>query len=111
MSSNDLPSSLRSIRQDLCAIAGMTRLDWAISLMGWAGETRLVQSLSVVCAGFESELGEKGNARVYLSTGVVGDMPVAWYWESEARLGIHGPFETKDKAIVDAMSIGCTEVG
>lgn len=57
MSSNDLRSSLRSIRQDLCAIAGMTLLDWSISLMGRAGEKKLVQSLSVVCAGFEFEGG------------------------------------------------------
>lgn len=108
MSSNDLRSSLRCIRQSLCAIAGIWMLDWAISLLGWAGEKKIVTSLSVVCAGFATEDWDKGKARVYRSSQALADMPVGWYWDAERTMCIHGPFDSREKANADARMLGHT---
>ncbi len=53
---NTLRSNLRSIPQSICAIVGFSLLNWSISLLRWAGEQRLADSLSIVCAGMDTEM-------------------------------------------------------
>ena len=55
MSSTDLRSSMRSIRQSLCAIAGITFLNWGLSLLIWAGEERQLKKIVDVIRGLATE--------------------------------------------------------
>ncbi len=69
-------------------------------------EERHGEELEACMDLINSRLGEQSHATVYLSSGVVGDMPIAWYWDANGEMGIHGPFDSRDKATADAKMLG-----